>query len=46
MIDDHFKNLDYFAGQTFLFTAHHNALADAGRHRRVNNWAEIAAILL
>jgi 5'-nucleotidase len=46
MIDDHFKNLDYFDGQTLLFTAHHNALADNGRHQRVNNWLEIAEILL
>jgi 5'-nucleotidase len=46
MIDDHFKNLDYFDGQTLLFTAHHNALTSAGRHTRVNSWAEIAEILL
>jgi 5'-nucleotidase len=46
MIDDHFKNLDYFNGQTLLFTAHHNVFADAGRHKRVDNWQEIAKILL
>jgi 5'(3')-deoxyribonucleotidase len=46
MIDDYFKNLDYFPGQTLLFTATHNALADPGRHRRVHNWKEIADILL
>jgi 5'-nucleotidase len=46
MIDDHFKNLDYFEGQTLLFTNSHNALADAGRHIRVNNWLEIAELLL
>jgi 5'-nucleotidase len=46
MIDDHFKNLDYFKGQTLLFTAHHNVFADAGRHRRVNNWLDVAKILL
>jgi 5'(3')-deoxyribonucleotidase len=46
MIDDHFKNLDYFSGQTLLFTAHHNVFADAGRHTRVNNWQEIAGFLL
>src|SRR5436190_5637185 len=35
MIDDHFKNLDFFNGQTsLLFTQPHNAHADNGRHKR------------
>jgi 5'(3')-deoxyribonucleotidase len=46
LIDDHFKNLDYFDGQTFLYTATHNILADTGRHQRVNSWLEIEQILL
>lgn len=46
MIDDHFKNLDYFNGETILFTQPHNQLADAGRHTRVNTWEEISKILL
>jgi 5'-nucleotidase len=46
LIDDHFKNLDYFEGETFLFTASHNVLADNRRHRRVNSWLEIESILL
>ena len=46
LIDDHFKNLDYFEGETFLFTATHNVLADNGRHRRVNSWLEIEEVLL
>jgi len=47
MIDDHFKNLDYFSGElSLLYTQPHNALTDAGRHRRVNNWREIESILL
>jgi 5'-nucleotidase len=46
MIDDHFKNLDYFKGETLLFTASHNAFADNGRHRRVDTWLEIEKILL
>ena len=47
MIDDHFKNLNYFKGETsLLYTQPHNALADNGRHRRVQNWQEIANILL
>ena len=46
MIDDHFKNLDYFSGETLLFNNAHNALADAGRHKRVHNWLEIENLLL
>ena len=46
LIDDHFKNLDSFDGETFLFTAMHNVFADEGRHRRVNSWLEIEKILL
>lgn len=46
LIDDHFKNLDYFDGQTLLYTATHNILADNGRHQRVNSWLEIEQILL
>ena len=46
MIDDHFKNLDYFPGQTLLFTSTHNIYADNGRHHRVNNWLEIEKLLL
>ncbi len=41
MIDDHFKNLDYFIGETILFTQPHNALTDAGKHQRVTTWEEI-----
>ncbi len=47
MIDDHFKNLDFFKGSTsFLFTQPHNAHTGNGPHKRVNNWQEIANILL
>lgn len=46
LIDDHFKNLDYFEGETFLFTASHNIFSDEGRHRRVHSWLEIEQILL
>lgn len=47
MIDDHFKNLDHFTGNTgILFTQPHNALSDAGRNKRVHNWDEIARLLL
>jgi 5'-nucleotidase len=47
MIDDHFRNLDFFKGDTsLLYTQPHNIKTDPGKHRRVNNWKEIAAMLL
>ena len=46
MIDDHFKNLDIFSGETLLFTQPHNILANPGRHSRVNSWNEIEQLLL
>ncbi len=46
MIDDHFKNLDLFSGDTILFTQPHNLLANAGSHRRVDSWKEIEQVLL
>ncbi len=46
MIDDHFKNLDYFTGETLLFTQPHNKFADPGKHKRVNTWDEIGQLLL
>lgn len=46
MIDDHFKNLDYFDGETLLFTQPHNKLNNDHKHRRVNSWYEIEKILL
>ncbi|MEP7106349.1 MAG: 5'(3')-deoxyribonucleotidase [Ferruginibacter sp.] len=46
MIDDHFKNLDYFTGETYLFTQPHNIFANPGRHKRVETWKEIEQVLL
>lgn len=47
MIDDHFKNLNVFKGQrTILFTQPHNAVADPGRHHRVETWEEVEQLLL
>ena len=46
MIDDHFKNLDFFPGDTFLFAQPHNILANSGRHKRVASWSEIEKIFL
>ena len=46
MIDDHLKNLDFFPGETLLFTQPHNVALEAPRHRRVASWKEIAELLL
>jgi 5'-nucleotidase len=46
MIDDHFKNLDFFPGRTLLYTQPHNQAADPGKHQRVDSWSDIAACLL
>ena len=46
MIDDHFKNLDHFDGQTILFTQPHNKLNHDHKHTRVNSWEEIEKLLL
>ncbi len=46
MIDDHFKNLDFFTGETFLFTQPHNKHASPGNHTRVDTWEDIGKILL
>ena len=44
MIDDHLKNLKYFGGKKYLFTAAHN-LGVTG-YDRINNWKEAAEIFL
>ena len=46
MIDDYFKNLDYFTGKTYLFTQPHNHGQDDKHHTRVSTWKEILEILL
>jgi 5'(3')-deoxyribonucleotidase len=46
MIDDHFKNLDQFEGETILFNQPHNQLMDAGRHTRVFSWQQIEELLM
>ncbi len=45
LIDDHYKNLDPFKNRTLLFTQPHNKKNDNG-HERVNNWNEVAKLLL
>ncbi|MBS7565015.1 5'(3')-deoxyribonucleotidase [Mucilaginibacter sp. Bleaf8] len=46
MIDDHFKNLDYFEGQTLLFTQPHNCRNNDHQHTRVDSWSAIEKLLL
>ncbi len=46
MIDDHFKNLNHFTGETILFTQPHNKIADARQHTRVETWKEIEQLLI
>ncbi|WP_114749391.1 5' nucleotidase, NT5C type [Pleomorphovibrio marinus] len=46
MIDDHFKNLDNFQGRTLLFTQPHNQTSPTKNHQRVDNWENIAELLL
>jgi 5'-nucleotidase len=45
MIDDHFKNLDVFKGQTILFEQPHNSRKQNANHIRVFSWREIEEIL-
>lgn len=46
MIDDHFRNLDNFDGQTILFTQPHNDGHDERGHTRVKGWDDISKLLL
>jgi 5'-nucleotidase len=46
MIDDHPKNLDFFDGETLIFTQPNNILILETRHRRVSSWYEIEELLL
>lgn len=46
MIDDHFKNLDKFHGQTILFSQPHNYNRSENGHTRVGNWNAIGQLLL
>jgi 5'-nucleotidase len=46
MIDDHFKNLDFFKGETLMFVQPHNINSTDHRHKAVASWREIEAILL
>ncbi len=46
MIDDHPKNLDYFPGETILFTQPHNVFLKDTKHLRVSSWKEIENLLI
>jgi 5'-nucleotidase len=46
MIDDHYKNLDFFEGRTILFTQPHNFGVGEKNHERVHSWEDISRILL
>jgi 5'(3')-deoxyribonucleotidase len=46
MIDDHFKNLDHFKGETILFTQPHNIHIKDSQHVRFSSWTEIEGYLL
>lgn len=45
MIDDHYKNLDYFKGKTILFTQPHNEGHDDKGHIRIPGWKDVLQIL-
>jgi len=46
MIDDHFKNLDQFKGETIIFNQPHNLKSTEHNHKTVSSWTEIEKILL
>ena len=46
MIDDHFKNLDNFIGETIMFIQPHNINKKDHRHKTVSTWADIEKLLL
>jgi 5'(3')-deoxyribonucleotidase len=46
MIDDHFKNLDHFKGETIMFIQPHNLKSTEHKHKTVSSWTEIEKILL
>lgn len=46
MIDDHFKNLDYFEGKTIMFTQPHNVNSEDHNHIKVASWKEIEKLLI
>ena len=46
MIDDHFKNLDNFDGETIMFIQPHNINSTNHNHKTVSSWKDIEHLLL
>jgi 5'-nucleotidase len=46
MIDDHFKNLDHFKGETIMFIQPHNINSTDHQHNTVSSWREIEKLLI
>jgi 5'(3')-deoxyribonucleotidase len=46
MIDDHFKNLDNFNGETIMFIQPHNIVSKDHKHKSVTSWNDIEKLLL
>jgi 5'-nucleotidase len=46
MIDDHFKNLDHFDGETLMFIQPHNRNNTDHCHKTVSSWRDIEKLLL
>jgi 5'-nucleotidase len=46
MIDDHFKNLDYFEGETIMYIQPHNINSTGHKHKKVFSWNDIEKLLL
>jgi 5'(3')-deoxyribonucleotidase len=46
MIDDHFKNLDHFKGETIMFSQPHNINNIDHQHKIVSSWSQIEKLLL
>jgi 5'-nucleotidase len=46
MIDDHFKNLDNFNGETIMYIQPHNINNTSHHYKTASSWADIEQILL
>jgi 5'-nucleotidase len=46
MIDDHFKNLDHFDGETLMFIQPHNRNNTGHCHKTVSSWVDLEKLLL
>ncbi len=46
MIDDHFKNLDNFDGETIMYIQPHNMNTTSHNHTTVTSWTDLEKLLL